>query len=55
MIWPFLLTITYLSLFLHECAHGLAVKHYDRIVLMPVFTLFLTTHRFLHVDTTDIG
>ncbi len=48
-----LLTITYLSLFLHECAHGLAVKHYDRIVLRAGILLYFG-QPIAYVDTTDI-
>lgn len=48
-----LLIITYLSLFLHECAHGLTVKNYDRFVLRAGVLLYFG-QPIAYVDTTDI-
>jgi len=45
--------ISYGSLFLHECSHGVTVKHYGRKVLRAGLMLYLG-QPIAYVDTTDI-
>ncbi|MBH1939949.1 M50 family metallopeptidase [Mobilitalea sibirica] len=49
----YLMVITYFSVFIHEIAHGLTVKHYDRKVLRAGFMLLFGSP-IAYVDTTDI-
>lgn len=48
-----MMVITYLSVFVHEIAHGLTVKHYNRKVLRAGIMLMFGSP-IAYVDTTDI-
>lgn len=48
-----MMVITYLSVFVHEIAHGLTVKHYGRKVLRAGVMLLFGSP-IAYVDTTDI-